>query len=73
VVDDARFPRWRRLEFYDGARKLGEITRGWPQFTASDLAPGFHAFSVLGTDAKGAIRPSNPVLVVVRKLPVVGP
>ena len=27
-----------------------------------------HAFSVLGTDSKGNIRPSNPVLVVVRKL-----
>jgi hypothetical protein len=28
---------------------------------------GYHAFSVLGTDGKNNIRPSNPVLVVVRK------
>jgi CheY-like chemotaxis protein len=32
-----------------------------------DLKAGYHAFSVLGTDGKGNIRPSNPVLVVVRK------
>ena len=33
----------------------------------SCLGCGFHAFSVLGTDAKGNVRPSDPVLVVVRK------
>jgi len=69
VVDDSRFRGWKKLGFYDGARRLGEITEGPPQFTAVDLAAGFHAFSVLGTDADGTTRPSNPVLVVVRKLP----
>ena len=69
VADDSRFPHWKKLEFYDGARKLGEVAEGPPQFTAMGLAPGFHAFSVLGTDAQGHLRPSNPVLVVVRKLP----
>ena len=34
----------------------------------ANLKAGYHAFSVLGTDGKGTIRPSNPVLVVVRKL-----
>lgn len=66
-VDDSRFAGRKKLEFYDGAGKLGEITSGPAQFTASDLAIGFHAFAVLGTDAAGNIRPSNPVLVVVRK------
>jgi hypothetical protein len=67
VVDDAAFPAWRKLAFYDGARLLGEITHGPAQFTALNLAPGDHAMSVLGTDAQGAVRPSNPVLVVVRQ------
>ena len=69
VVDDAKFAGWKKLEFYDGAHKLGEITQGPAQFTAMNLQPGYHAFSVLGTDAQGNVRPSNPVLVVVRKLP----
>ena len=69
VVDDTRFPGWKKLEFYDDARKLGEITQGPPQFTAMNLQPGYHAFSILGTDAQGNLRTSNPVLVVVRKLP----
>ena len=68
VVDDSKFRVWKKLEFYDGARKLGEIAEGPPQFTAMDLAAGYHAFSVLGTDAQGKLRPSDPVLVVVRKL-----
>ncbi|HEY3397616.1 MAG TPA: hypothetical protein VGM19_08160 [Armatimonadota bacterium] len=67
-VDDAKFAPWQKLEFYDGAQKLGEITSGPPQFTATDLTPGFHAFSVLGTNAQGTLRTSQPVLVVVRKL-----
>lgn len=66
VVDVSKFPVWRKLEFYDGARKLGEITQGPPQFTATNLTPGYHVFSVLGTDAAGTMRPSDPVLVVVR-------
>ncbi len=69
VVDDTRFPGWRKLEFYDGAHKLGEITGGAPKFTALNLTPGYHAFSILSTDAQGNVRPSNPVLVVVRKMP----
>ena len=33
--------------------------------TRPDLTAGYHAFSVL--DAKGKVRPSDPVLVTVRK------
>jgi len=72
VVDDAKFLGWQKLEFYDGARKFGELTQGPPQCTATDLPPGYHAFSVLGTDAAGSVRPSSPVLVVVRRLPAQG-
>ena len=42
------------------------------EFTVKDLKAGYHAYSVLGTDGKGNVRPSGPVLVVVRK-PVAAP
>ena len=35
--------------------------------TRPDLTAGYHAFSVLGTNAKGKVRPSDLVLVTVRK------
>jgi hypothetical protein len=70
VVDDSKFPNWKKLEFYDQGQKLGEVTSGAPQLTAVHLTAGFHVFSVLGTDAQGTIRTSDPVLVIVRKLPV---
>jgi hypothetical protein len=67
AVDDARFAGWKKLELYDAAKKVGELAKGPAEFTVKDLKAGYHAFSVLGTDGKGNIRPSNPVLVVVRK------
>jgi hypothetical protein len=66
-VDDSRFAGWKKLELYDGAKKVGELARGPAKFTVKDLKAGYHAFSVLGTDGKGKVRPSNPVLVVVRR------
>jgi hypothetical protein len=66
IVDASHFPNWKKLGFYDGATKLGEITEGTPKFTARSLAPGYHVFSVLGTDAQGNLRTSNPALVVVQ-------
>jgi hypothetical protein len=66
-VDDSKFADWKKLELYDGAKKADELAKGRAEFTVKDLTAGYHAFSVLGTDGKGNIRPSNPVLVVVRK------
>jgi len=66
VVDDSRFAGWKKLELFDGAKKVGELAKGPAEFAVKDLKAGYHAFSVLGTDAKGNTRPSNPVLVVVR-------
>jgi hypothetical protein len=68
-VDDSKFAGWTKLELYDGATKVGELTKGKAEFMVKDLKAGYHAFSVLGTDAKGNARTSNPVLVVVRKIP----
>jgi len=65
-VDDSKFAGWTRLELYDGATKAGELKTGPAKFTVTDLKAGYHAFSVLGAGATGDIRPSDPVLVVVR-------
>jgi hypothetical protein len=73
VVDATKFPGWKKLVFYDGAKELGEITQGAAQFTATNLALGYHVFSVLGTDAGGDLRPSNPVMVIVRSSPTGAP
>src|SRR5262249_12580920 len=67
AVDDSQFAGWKKLELYDRARKVAELAKGPAEFSVKDLTAGYHAFSVLGTDGKGNIRPSNPVLVVVRK------
>jgi hypothetical protein len=68
-VDDSKFAGWTKLELYDGAKKVGELTKGPAEFTVKDLRSGYHAFSVLGTDGRANTRPSNPVLVVVRSRP----
>lgn len=67
TVDTGRFPNWRKLEFFDGARRLGVATSAPAQLIATNLTPGYHVFSVPGTDAEGNVRTSNPVMVVVRK------
>ena len=72
AVDATRFPKWKRLEFFDGARSLGEVHGVPSQLTARGLAAGFHVFSVLGTDAKRQMRSSAPVLIVVHKPPGAG-
>jgi hypothetical protein len=66
TVDASKFPNWKKLDFYDGAKKLGTVSAAPVQFTATNVTPGYHVFSVLGTDVDGDIRPSNPVMVVVR-------
>ncbi len=57
------------MAFYDGARKLAETTRGPTQFTAMNLTPGYHVFSVLATDDRGNVRTADPKMVVVRPQP----
>jgi hypothetical protein len=66
-VENSKFAGWKKLELYDGARKVEELTNGPATFTVKDLRAGYHAFSVLGTDGRSTVRPSNPVLVVVRR------
>jgi hypothetical protein len=68
-VDDSKFAGWEKLELYDGATKVGELTKGKAEFTVKELNAGYHVFSLLGTDGNANTRTSNPVLVVARKLP----
>lgn len=68
AVDTSKFRNWKTLDFYDGAKKLGTVTAAPVQLTAANLRPGYHVFSVLGTDDEGTVRTSDPVVVVVRKL-----
>jgi hypothetical protein len=68
TVDTGKFPNWKKLELYDGAKKLATIAAAPTRFTASKLTPGYHAFSVLGTDAGGNVRTSDPVMVVVHTI-----
>jgi hypothetical protein len=70
TVDASKFLDWKKLELYDEATKLGTVTAAPTQFTATNLTPGYHVFSVLGTDAHGDIRSSDPVMVVVRAQPM---
>jgi hypothetical protein len=69
IVDDSKFAGWTKLELYDGATKVGELAKGPARFTVKDLKTGYHVFSVLGTDARGTVRTSDPRMVVVRPLP----
>jgi hypothetical protein len=69
TVDAGKFPNWKKLECYDGAKKVGEIMQGAAKFTATKLSPGYHVFSVLGTDDKDTVRTSDPRMVVVRAQP----
>jgi hypothetical protein len=64
TVDVSKFPNWKQLEFFDGAKKLGMITSAPAQFVATNLTSGYHVFSVLGTDAVGTVRTSDPVMVI---------
>lgn len=67
VVDAGRFPGWTSMAFYDGAKKMGEIAAGAaPRFTATDLTPGYHVFSILATDSVGNVRTADPKLVIVK-------
>ena len=66
VVDASKFPNWKTMAFYDGAKKLAEITQGPTQFTATNLTPGYHVFSALATDGQGNVRTADPKMVVVR-------
>jgi hypothetical protein len=66
IVDASRFPNWKTMAFYDGAKKLAEIKQAPAQFIATNLTPGYHVFSVLATDADGTVGTADPKMVVVR-------
>lgn len=67
TVNTSAFPDWTKLEFCNGAVKLGEVTAGNPaQLTLNDLPPAVYGFIVLGHKTDGTVRTSNPRAVVMR-------
>lgn len=73
TVDASQFRDWKTIACYDGAQKLSEVTAGSsPLFTATDLTPGFHVFSILATDGDGNVRTADPKLVIVKPAEITG-
>jgi len=67
TVDASQFPYWKTIAFYDEAKKLGDVSAGSaPRFSATDLTPGYHDFTILATDSDGNLRTADPKLVIVK-------
>ncbi|MFO8008461.1 MAG: hypothetical protein R6V05_12080, partial [Candidatus Brocadiia bacterium] len=66
--DATGFPGWQRIEFYDGAGKIGEVEPG--QEPAVELVvqpePTVYALTVLGYDGEGNVRTAAPTHFLVR-------
>ncbi len=66
--DASGMPDWERMEFRDGGRVLGQVTRGqkaeWA-FTV-DGAQRVYALVALGYDSNGTVRTSYPLHFIVR-------
>lgn len=65
TVNASAFPNWSRMEFFQGATKLGEVTSGTPSWTGR-LSTGTYGLNVLGTDSAGNVRTAKPQALVVR-------
>jgi hypothetical protein len=54
--------KWKSVEIYDGARRVGAVTRGKPRvILQGPHTPGAHAAVVVGKLPKGELRTSIPV------------
>jgi len=62
---------WKSVVLYDGARRIGELTREKPRLTLSGPhTPGAHAAVIVGTLPNGELRTSAPVDWVVWAAPI---
>jgi hypothetical protein len=67
TANTSAFPDWTKIEFYNGATKVGEVAAGNPaQLTLNVLPPAVYGFVALGYKADGTVRTSNPRAVVMR-------
>ncbi len=66
--DATDFPGWERMEFYHGARKIGEVRRGEEPAAELVVDPEHtvYALTVLAYDAEGRKRTAAPVHFLVR-------
>lgn len=54
-----------KVEFFDGATKLGQVTSAPYSFTVTSPAPGTRAYTVVATDNNGAVTLSSVVSVTI--------
>ncbi len=68
VCDLWELPEWRKVEFFAGSRKLGDVVApAAPELTTTvEPASTVCSFTALATDAAGNTRASNPFYVSVR-------
>lgn len=66
-VDSAAFPGWVSADVYDGAVKLGTVTRGGPTSVYAVRPWGGRGVTVIARDASGNERTSIPQPFVVNK------
>ena len=61
-----------KVEFFEGANKIGEDTTGSPSFSTiwQDVAPGSYTLSAKATDDDGATTTSDPVHITVSEAQV---
>ncbi|MFO8007199.1 MAG: hypothetical protein R6V05_05610, partial [Candidatus Brocadiia bacterium] len=66
--DATGFPGWQRIEFYDGARKIGEVEAGEEPTVELIVQPEptVYALTVLGYDGEGNVRTAAPTHFLVR-------
>jgi hypothetical protein len=68
MCDVYEFPDWKKIEFYDGARKIGEARKpSEPSMVIKiDKNRTIYSLTVLGYDSRGTIRTGTPFYFFVR-------
>jgi hypothetical protein len=68
LCDTEELPDWEKIEFFDGARNLGEVKKGREPRIEIELEAGVQVYclSALGTLPDGSLRASDPMHFFVR-------
>ncbi len=66
--DASGLPGWQRIEFFNGAERIGTVTRGQQPRVELTVEPqrSVYALSAIGYDSQGNPRPSRPTHFIVR-------
>ena len=68
VCDASQFPAWEKIEVFNGAKKLGEVSAGTlPEITTSlDGSEKVYCLTALAADSEGTQKTSDPMHFFVR-------